>query len=109
MILTMYIADQDDEAADERVMGIAIEESVIAGGLGFNPWFTEHHFRGPWHSNPMQFGAYVAPQIPKDRFLGFGVLSTPSLPSGPAGRADELARSTHARPYALRTRQRFRR
>jgi alkanesulfonate monooxygenase SsuD/methylene tetrahydromethanopterin reductase-like flavin-dependent oxidoreductase (luciferase family) len=77
MVLTMYIADQDDEAADERVMDIAIEESVIAGNLGFNPWFTEHHFRGPWHSNPMQFAAFIAPQIPKDRYLGFGVLSTP--------------------------------
>ena len=77
MVLTMYIADQDDEAADERVLATAIEESVTAGGLGFNPWLTEHHFRGPWHSNPMQFAAYIAPQIPAERFLGFGVLSTP--------------------------------
>lgn len=77
MVLTMYIADQDDEAADERVLQIATDEAVIAGGLGFNPWFTEHHFRGPWHSNPMQFAAYIAPQIPAERHLGFGVLSTP--------------------------------
>jgi alkanesulfonate monooxygenase SsuD/methylene tetrahydromethanopterin reductase-like flavin-dependent oxidoreductase (luciferase family) len=77
MILTMYVADQDDEAADERVLQTAIDESVLAGGLGFNPWFTEHHFRGPWHSNPMQFAAYIAPQIPAERYLGFGVLSTP--------------------------------
>jgi alkanesulfonate monooxygenase SsuD/methylene tetrahydromethanopterin reductase-like flavin-dependent oxidoreductase (luciferase family) len=77
MVLTMYIADQDNPAADERVLGIAIEQSLTAAGLGFNPWFTEHHFRGPWHSNPMQFAAYIAPQIPSDRYLGFGVLSTP--------------------------------
>src|ERR1700722_753634 len=77
MVLTMYVADQDDPDADERVLGIAIEQSVTAGSLGFNPWFTEHHFRGPWHSNPMQFAAYIAPQIPSDLYLGFGVLSTP--------------------------------
>lgn len=77
MILTMYIADRDDPEADERVLGVAIEQSVLAGNLGFNPWFTEHHFRGPWHSNPMQFAAYIAPQIPSERYLGFGVLSTP--------------------------------
>jgi alkanesulfonate monooxygenase SsuD/methylene tetrahydromethanopterin reductase-like flavin-dependent oxidoreductase (luciferase family) len=77
MVLTMYLADQDGPEDDERVLGIAVEESVLAGGLGFNPWFTEHHFRGPWHSNPMQFAAYIAPQIPTDRYLGFGVLSTP--------------------------------
>ena len=77
MILTMYVASDDGETADERILGIALEQSLLAGELGFNPWFTEHHFRGPWHSNPMQFAAYVAPQIPRERFLGFGVLSTP--------------------------------
>ena len=77
MILTMYIAAEDGPEADERVLGIAVEESLLAGELGFNPWFTEHHFRGPWHSNPMQFAAYIAPQIPSDLYLGFGVLSTP--------------------------------
>ena len=77
MVLTMYIAAEDGPEADERVLGIAIEESLLAGELGFNPWFTEHHFRGPWHSNPMQFAAYIAPQIPSDLYLGFGVLSTP--------------------------------
>ena len=34
-------------------------------------------FGGPWHSNPMQFAAYIAPQISADRYLGFGVLSAP--------------------------------
>jgi alkanesulfonate monooxygenase SsuD/methylene tetrahydromethanopterin reductase-like flavin-dependent oxidoreductase (luciferase family) len=77
MVLTMYVASEDGPETDERILDIAIEESVAAGGLGFNPWFTEHHFRGPWHSNPIQFASYIAPQIPNDRFLGFGVLSTP--------------------------------
>ena len=74
MVLTMYVAAEDGPEADERVLGIAIEESLTAAGLGYNPWYTEHHFRGPWHSNPMQFAAYIAPQIPSDRYLGFGVL-----------------------------------
>ena len=77
MILTMYVAVEDDPANDERVIGIAAEQALLAGQLGFNPWFTEHHFRGPWHSNPIQFASYVAPQIPADRHLGFGVLSLP--------------------------------
>jgi alkanesulfonate monooxygenase SsuD/methylene tetrahydromethanopterin reductase-like flavin-dependent oxidoreductase (luciferase family) len=77
LILTMYVASEDGPENDERVLQIAIEESLIAAELGYNPWFTEHHFRGPWHSNPMQFASYIAPQIPKDRFLGFGVLSVP--------------------------------
>ncbi len=77
MILTMYVAAEDGPDVDERVLGIAIEESLLAAELGYNPWFTEHHFRGPWQSNPTQFAAYLAPQIPADRYLGFGVLSTP--------------------------------
>ena len=77
MILTMYIAAVDGPDNDERVLGIALEQSLLAGELGYNPWFTEHHFRGAWHSNPMQFAAYIAPQIPRERYLGFGVLSTP--------------------------------
>ncbi len=77
MVLTMYIASEDGPQTDERVLGIAIEQSLIAAELGYNPWFTEHHFRGPWHSNPMQFASYIAPQIPKDTYLGFGVLSAP--------------------------------
>ena len=77
MVLTMYLADRDTPEDDERVLGIAIELSLLAAQLGYNPWYTDHHFRGPWHSNPMQFAAYIAPQIPKDTYLGFGVLSTP--------------------------------
>lgn len=77
MVLTMYIASEDGPETDERVLGIAIEESLLAAELGYNPWFTEHHFRGSWHSNPLQFAAYIAPQISRERYLGFGVLSTP--------------------------------
>ncbi len=77
MILTMYVAVEDHPAEDERVINIAVEQALLAAELGYNPWFTEHHFRGPWHSSPIQFASYIAPQIPKDRYLGFGVLSVP--------------------------------
>jgi alkanesulfonate monooxygenase SsuD/methylene tetrahydromethanopterin reductase-like flavin-dependent oxidoreductase (luciferase family) len=77
LVLTMYVAVDDTPEADERVLNIAVEESLFAAEHGFNPWFTEHHFRGPWHSNPIQFASFIAPQIPKDRYLGFGVLSLP--------------------------------
>ncbi len=56
---------------------MAVAQSIWFAELGYHVWFTDHHFRGPWHSNPMQFAAYVAPQIPRDRYLGFGVLSIP--------------------------------
>jgi alkanesulfonate monooxygenase SsuD/methylene tetrahydromethanopterin reductase-like flavin-dependent oxidoreductase (luciferase family) len=77
MVLTMYVAVEGTLDADERILGIAVEQSLLAAGLGFNPWFTEHHFRGPWHSNPIQFASFIAPQIAGDRYLGFGVLSIP--------------------------------
>lgn len=77
MVLTMYVAVEDSPEADERVLGIAVEQSLLAAELGYNPWFTEHHFRGSWHSNPVQFASYIAPQISPDRYLGFGVLSIP--------------------------------
>ena len=77
MVLTMYVPVDEDLASDERILGIAIEQALMAAELGYNPWFTEHHFRGPWHSNPMQFASYIAPQISPERYLGFGVLSVP--------------------------------
>jgi hypothetical protein len=49
----------------------AIDQSLLAGRLGFNPWHTEHHFRGPWHSAPLEFAAYTAPQLPEERYLGY--------------------------------------
>jgi alkanesulfonate monooxygenase SsuD/methylene tetrahydromethanopterin reductase-like flavin-dependent oxidoreductase (luciferase family) len=75
MVLSMYVDSGDD--SDERILAAAIEQSLLAGELGFNPWYTEHHFRGPWHSAPLQFAAYIAPQLPPGRRLGFGVLSVP--------------------------------
>ena len=77
MVLTMYVAHQDGPDTDEQVLDVAVEQSLASAELGFNPWFTEHHFRGPWHSNPIQFASYIAPQIPPELYLGFGVLSTP--------------------------------
>jgi alkanesulfonate monooxygenase SsuD/methylene tetrahydromethanopterin reductase-like flavin-dependent oxidoreductase (luciferase family) len=77
MVLTMYVAVEDSPENDARILEIAVEQSLLAAELGYNPWFTEHHFRGSWHSNPIQFASYIAPQIPKDRYLGFGVLSVP--------------------------------
>jgi len=75
MVLSMYVDVDDAPEDDERILSLALEQSLMAAQLGFNPFFTEHHFRGPWHSNPMQFAAYVAPLIPEDVWLGFGVLS----------------------------------
>ena len=51
MVLTMYVAVEDSPETDERILGIAVEQSLLAAQLGYNPWFTEHHFRGSWHSN----------------------------------------------------------
>lgn len=77
MVLTMYVPADEDPASDERLLNVAIEQSLYADRHGFNPWFTEHHFRGPWHSNPIQFASYLAPQLSPERYLGFGVLSVP--------------------------------
>jgi alkanesulfonate monooxygenase SsuD/methylene tetrahydromethanopterin reductase-like flavin-dependent oxidoreductase (luciferase family) len=77
MVLSMYVDAEEDPAADEPILRAAIDQSLLAGQLGFNPWYTEHHFRGPWHSAPIQFAAYIAPQLPEERYLGFGVLSVP--------------------------------
>jgi alkanesulfonate monooxygenase SsuD/methylene tetrahydromethanopterin reductase-like flavin-dependent oxidoreductase (luciferase family) len=77
MVLSMFVDADDDRGEDERVLAAAIDQSLLAAELGFNPWYTEHHHRGPWHSAPLQFAAYVAPQLPPDIRLGFGVLSVP--------------------------------
>jgi alkanesulfonate monooxygenase SsuD/methylene tetrahydromethanopterin reductase-like flavin-dependent oxidoreductase (luciferase family) len=77
LVLTMYLDRDDEPGGDESVLGAAIEQSLTAAQLGLNPFFTEHHFRGAWHSAPTQFAAYLAPQIPKERYLGFAVISTP--------------------------------
>lgn len=77
MTLNMYFPVDDTEKDDHRIIQAAVEQSIWFAELGYNPWYTDHHFRGPWHSNPMQFAAYVAPLIPRDRYLGFGLLSIP--------------------------------
>jgi len=77
LVLTMYLDCEDQPEDDERILQVAIDQSLTAAELGMNPFFTEHHFRGPWHSTPMQFAAYLAPQIPAERYLGFAVISMP--------------------------------
>jgi alkanesulfonate monooxygenase SsuD/methylene tetrahydromethanopterin reductase-like flavin-dependent oxidoreductase (luciferase family) len=77
LVLTMYLDREDEPGGDESVIASAVEQSLTAAHLGINPFFTEHHFRGGWHSAPTQFAAYLAPQIPKDCYLGFAVISTP--------------------------------
>ena len=77
MTMNMFFPSNDDPGDDNRIIDMAVEQSIWLAELGYHVWFTDHHFRGPWHSNPMQFAAYVAPLIPRDRYLGFGVLSIP--------------------------------
>lgn len=77
MTMNMFYSDIDEPADDHRIIGMAVEQSIWLAGLGYNPWYTDHHFRGAWHSNPMQLASYVVPQIPRDRYVGFGVLSIP--------------------------------
>jgi alkanesulfonate monooxygenase SsuD/methylene tetrahydromethanopterin reductase-like flavin-dependent oxidoreductase (luciferase family) len=77
MTMNMFFPDNEEPEDDHRIIGMAVEQSIWLAELGYNPWYTDHHFRGPWHSNPMQFAAYVASQIPRNRYLGFGVLSIP--------------------------------
>jgi alkanesulfonate monooxygenase SsuD/methylene tetrahydromethanopterin reductase-like flavin-dependent oxidoreductase (luciferase family) len=77
MTMNMFFPGNDDPDDDHRIIDMAVEQSIWFAELGYHVWFTDHHFRGPWHSNPLQFAAYVAPLIPRDRYIGFGVLSIP--------------------------------
>jgi alkanesulfonate monooxygenase SsuD/methylene tetrahydromethanopterin reductase-like flavin-dependent oxidoreductase (luciferase family) len=77
MTMNMFFPSNDDPGDDNRIIDMAVEQSIWLAELGYHVWFTDHHFRGPWHSNPMQFASYVAPLIPRDRYIGFGVLSIP--------------------------------
>jgi alkanesulfonate monooxygenase SsuD/methylene tetrahydromethanopterin reductase-like flavin-dependent oxidoreductase (luciferase family) len=77
MTLNMFFPEDDSPHDDQRIINLCTEQSLHIAELGFNPWYTDHHFRGPWHSNPLQFAAYMAPQLPPDRHVGFGVLSAP--------------------------------
>ena len=77
MTMNMWFPSTDDGDDDNRIIEMAAEQSIWFAELGYHVWFTDHHFRGPWHSNPLQFASYIAPLIPRDRYLGFGVLSIP--------------------------------
>jgi len=77
MTMNMFFPSNDDPGDDTRIIDMAVAQSIWFAELGYHVWFTDHHFRGPWHSNPMQFASYVAPLIPRDRYMGFGVLSVP--------------------------------
>ena len=77
MTMNMFFPDDDNPKDDERIIDMTAAQAIWFAELGYNPWFTDHHFRGPWHSNPLQFASYIAAQIPADCYLGFGVLSTP--------------------------------
>ncbi|MGE0627938.1 MAG: LLM class flavin-dependent oxidoreductase, partial [Hyphomicrobiaceae bacterium] len=77
MTLNMFVPGDDSREDDQRIIHAATEQSIWLAELGYNPWYTDHHFRGPWHSNPLQFAAYIVPQIPAERYVGFGVLSIP--------------------------------
>jgi alkanesulfonate monooxygenase SsuD/methylene tetrahydromethanopterin reductase-like flavin-dependent oxidoreductase (luciferase family) len=77
MTMNMFFPNNDDPDDDHRIIDMAVAQTIWLAELGYHVWFTDHHFRGPWHSNPMQLAAYVAPLIPRERYLGFGVLSIP--------------------------------
>lgn len=77
MVLSMFVDADEERGEEERVLAAAIDQSLVAAQLGFNPWYTEHHHRGPWHSSPLQFAAYIAPQLPPDIRVGFGVRPVP--------------------------------
>lgn len=77
ILLTTYVDVDSSPEDDERILALAIEQAVEFGRHGVNPWTTEHHFRGPWQSNPLQFMTHVAPQLPRGTHVGFGVLSVP--------------------------------
>jgi alkanesulfonate monooxygenase SsuD/methylene tetrahydromethanopterin reductase-like flavin-dependent oxidoreductase (luciferase family) len=77
MVMSMYVEAEQDRGSDEPMLQAAVDQALAAARYGFNPWTTEHHFRGPWHSAPLQFAAWLAPQMPEDRYFGFGVVSLP--------------------------------
>ena len=68
MTMNMWFPNTDDRDDDNRIIDMAAEQSIWFAELGYHVWFTDHHFRGPWHSNPLQFASYIAPLIPRDRY-----------------------------------------
>ncbi len=77
ILLTTYVDVDSSPEEDEHILARAIEQAVEFALHGFNPWTTEHHFRGPWQSSPLQLMTHVAPQLPPGMYVGFGVLSVP--------------------------------
>src|SRR5262245_48483312 len=77
IVLTTYVDADSSPEDDERILALAIEEAVEFGRHGLYPWSTEHHFRGPWQSSPLQLMTHVAPLLPPGCHVGFGVLSVP--------------------------------
>jgi alkanesulfonate monooxygenase SsuD/methylene tetrahydromethanopterin reductase-like flavin-dependent oxidoreductase (luciferase family) len=77
MTMNMYLPDYLEPADDHRIIKMTVEQAAWLAELGYNVWFTDHHFKGPWNSNIMQFAAFVLPRIPRERYIGFGVLSIP--------------------------------
>jgi alkanesulfonate monooxygenase SsuD/methylene tetrahydromethanopterin reductase-like flavin-dependent oxidoreductase (luciferase family) len=77
IVLTTYVDADSSPELDEVILARAIEEAVEFGRHGFHPWSTEHHFRGSWQSNPIQFLTHVAPRLPDGTHVGLGVLSVP--------------------------------
>ena len=73
ILLTTYVDVDSSPQEDERLLAAAVEQAVEFGRHGLYPWTTEHHFRGPWQSNPIQFMTHVAPRLPAETFVGFGV------------------------------------
>jgi len=60
MTMNMWFPTTDDGDDDNRIIEMAAEQSIWLAELGYHVWFTDHHFRGPWHSNPLQFASYIA-------------------------------------------------
>ena len=77
MTFPFYLGLGEPADLDERYLEWTVEQSQLMGRLGYGVFFTEHHFRGPWHSNPMEFAAYLIPQLPRDTWLGFAVICVP--------------------------------
>jgi alkanesulfonate monooxygenase SsuD/methylene tetrahydromethanopterin reductase-like flavin-dependent oxidoreductase (luciferase family) len=77
MTMNMFLPHNDDPVDDRRIIDMTIAQTIWLAELGYNPWFTDHHFKAPYNSDPMQFAAHMVPQIPSDRYVGFGVLSIP--------------------------------
>src|SRR5437868_5386050 len=71
MTMNMFLPHNDDPDDDRRIIDMTVAQAVWLAELGYNPWFTDHHFKGPANADPMQLAAHIAAQIPSDRYMGF--------------------------------------